>query len=101
MLGDRDYWSKGYGTDAMNTLLGYIFQHTPLTRVYLHTLDWNIRAHKSFQKAGFVPIRHIRRDGHSFLEMETYKEWRQKKMEQVQKESRQAGVSPPSQGERS
>ena len=39
MIGDRAYWSKGYGTDAVDTLLKYIFTQTNMKRVYLHTLD--------------------------------------------------------------
>ena len=52
MIGDRAYWSKGYGTDAVDTLLKYIFTQTNMKRVYLHTLDWNQRAQKSFGKSG-------------------------------------------------
>jgi len=34
LIGDRDYWDKGYGTDAVNTLVNHIFDTTPLQRVY-------------------------------------------------------------------
>ena len=70
MIGDRRYWSKAYGTDAVKTLLRYIFTHTKLKRVYLHTLDWNIRAQKSFAKAGFTPIGPIKKHGLRFVAME-------------------------------
>ena len=96
MLGDRDYWSKGYGSDAVRTLLDYIFVHTPISRVYLHSLDWNIRAHKSFQKAGFVPIKNVRRDSYNFLQMEILKEWwqEQKNKENGKKASEPTRPSP-------
>ena len=90
MLGDRDYWSKGYGSDAVRTLLDYIFNRTSLSRVYLHTLGWNIRAHKSFQKAGFVPVKYVRRDGYNFLHMEILKEWWQKPKSKENGKSQQA-----------
>jgi RimJ/RimL family protein N-acetyltransferase len=39
MIGNRDYWGKGYGLDSVASLLGHIFATTPLSRVYLHTLE--------------------------------------------------------------
>ena len=59
MIGDREYWGKGYGLDAVSTLLEYIFTSTSLSRVYLHTLDWNQRAQKSFGNAGFREVRRV------------------------------------------
>lgn len=76
MIGDRDYWSKGYGRDVVNTLLSYIFTTTPLTRVYLHTLEWNHRARKSFAHSGFHEIKEVRRSGLDFILMEIWRsEW--------------------------
>lgn len=70
MIGDRDYWSRGYGTDALQTLVDYIFRHTNFKRVYLKTLVKNLRAHKSFQKVGFTPKGQMERDGYAFMMME-------------------------------
>ncbi|MBF8267688.1 MAG: acetyltransferase, family [Dehalococcoidia bacterium] len=70
MIGDKEYWSQGYGTDIVNTLVNYIFTNTSLKRVYLHTLTWNLRAQSSFQKCGFVSLRKVRRGGYEFLLME-------------------------------
>ena len=70
MIGDRDYWSKGYGTDSVDSLLAHIFTTTTLTRIYLHTLDWNHRARRSFAKAGFQELREVRRSGMDFILME-------------------------------
>jgi len=76
MIGDRDYWSKGYGTDVIKIALTRIFTATELERVYLHTLTHNFRAQKSFAKAGFVPVREVKRDGYEFVLMEIWrKEW--------------------------
>ncbi len=76
MLGERDYWCKGYGTDAVNTLLDHIFQQTDLNRIYLKTLDWNARAQVSFKKCGFIPCEKFIRDGYNFLQMEmTRPQW--------------------------
>ena len=70
MIGDRDYWGKGYGTDSVASLLGYIFTATSLDRVYLHTLDWNERAQRSFSKTGFREVKRVRRSGQNFIRME-------------------------------
>ena len=76
MIGDRNYWSKGYGTDVVKTAITHIFQTTELNRVYLHTLINNYRAQKSFTKAGFSSIREKTRDGHEFVLMEIRRtEW--------------------------
>ena len=52
LIGDRNYWNKGYGTDAVDTVCKYIFESTDFKRIYLHTLIWNKRAQKSFAKSG-------------------------------------------------
>ncbi len=70
MIGDRDYWGKGYGTDSVASLLGHIFTATSLDRVYLHTLDWNERAQRSFSKTGFREVKRVRRSGQNFIRME-------------------------------
>jgi len=70
MIGDRNYWSKGYGTDVVKTAVAHIFHTTELERVYLHTLTNNYRAQKSFRKAGFIPICEKQRDGYEFVFME-------------------------------
>ena len=73
MIGDRDYWGKGYGTDSVNSLLEHIFINTEITRVYLHTLEWNERARKSFTKSGFKEVKKVRRSGMDFVLMEIWR----------------------------
>lgn len=76
MIGDRKYWSQGYGTDAAKIALKHIFTSTNLERVYLHTLTDNLRAQKSFTRAGFKAVREVKRDGYEFVLMEIWqKEW--------------------------
>jgi len=78
MIGDRAYWSRGYGTDAVDTLLKYIFTETNMKRVYLHTLEWNLRAQKSFGKSGFRQLKRVRKRGLDFIQMEVLRdEWEQ------------------------
>ena len=70
VIGDRDYWSDGYGCDAVTTLLEHLFTDRDLKRVYLHTLEWNMRAQRSFSKSGFEPLKPVRRMAHDFILME-------------------------------
>jgi len=53
-LGDRQYWGNGYGTDAMKTLLRYVFTELNLRRVTLIVFDYNPRAIRSYEKCGFI-----------------------------------------------
>ena len=72
MIGDRDYWGDGYGTDAVIILVSHIFRTmSSINKVFLHTLDWNNRARKAFGKAGFLEVRAVKRDGHNFVLMES------------------------------
>lgn len=74
-IGVREYWGQGYGTDAVRAFLNHLFTETSLRRVYLKTLDWNERARRAFQKAGFVPYATMRRGEHDFVLMEVRREW--------------------------
>jgi RimJ/RimL family protein N-acetyltransferase len=70
MIGNRDYWDKGYGADAINTIVNRVFIKTQLKRIYLMTLDWNTRAQKCFTKCGFIPCGEVKRDSYTLLIME-------------------------------
>ena len=52
-IGARENWGKGYGTDAMNILLRYAFTELNLWRVSLGVFEYNPRAIRSYEKAGF------------------------------------------------
>ena len=73
MIGDKDYWNQGYGTDAVRTALNNILEKTNLERIYLKTLDWNIRAQKCFEKCGFIPQGQLFYGEHSFIIMEIHR----------------------------
>lgn len=74
VIGDKDYWSRGYGYDALVTMLDHLFSNTSMERLYLHTLEWNKRAQRAFQKCGFVPVTQVRRNGLDFILMEIKKD---------------------------
>lgn len=51
---DPDYLGKGYGADAIETLLRWAFQIQNWRRVWLQTLSVNERAIRSYRRLGFV-----------------------------------------------
>jgi len=52
-IGEPEYWSKGYGSDAMRILLRYAFLELNLHRVSLDVFEYNPRAIRSYEKVGF------------------------------------------------
>jgi RimJ/RimL family protein N-acetyltransferase len=52
-IGESAYWGKGYGTDIMNVLLRFAFTEVNLRRVTLNVFEYNPRAIRSYEKAGF------------------------------------------------
>jgi len=52
-IGDKNYWNKGYGTDATRALLRFAFGELGLNRVELEVYDFNPRAMRAYEKAGF------------------------------------------------
>jgi RimJ/RimL family protein N-acetyltransferase len=78
MIGDRDYWNKGYGADTISTLIDYVFSLRKFRRIYLKTLEDNFRAHKCFEKCGLTPCGHREQDGYRFLLMEiSFTKWQE------------------------
>lgn len=53
MIGNKSYWGQGYGTDAVRTLCGFLFDRFRLRRIQLDTWAGNDRAIKSYAKVGF------------------------------------------------
>lgn len=52
-IGEREYWGKGYGTEAMKLVLRFAFAELGLRRVSLNVFDYNPRGVKCYEKAGF------------------------------------------------
>lgn len=57
----QDYWGKGYGQDAVRTLVDYAFEHINMNRVELYVLADDPRAVGAYRKAGFVEEGRLRR----------------------------------------
>ncbi len=54
MIGEKEYWGEGYGTDAITTLLRYAFTRMNLHRVQLRVFEYNERAIRCYKKCGFT-----------------------------------------------
>ena len=55
-IGNKDFWNRGYGTEAMCLLLDYAFNLLNLENVMLQVFDFNSRAIRSYIKCGFKEI---------------------------------------------
>jgi len=53
-IGDRDYWSRGYGREAIGLMLDYAFRLRNFRKVYLITCSNNERALRCYRASGFV-----------------------------------------------
>lgn len=60
-IGERDCWSQGYGTEAVQLATAFAFDELGLHRVSLDVLAANPRGIRAYQKAGFVFEGRIRR----------------------------------------
>ncbi|HTY81651.1 MAG TPA: GNAT family N-acetyltransferase [Dehalococcoidales bacterium] len=73
MIGDGEFRDKGYGLDVVRTMIKYVFENTAFDRIYLKTLDWNLRAQKCFIKSGFKQCGELKRNGYTFMLMEIFR----------------------------
>jgi RimJ/RimL family protein N-acetyltransferase len=52
-IGEKDYWSKGYGTEAARLILKYGFEQLNLHRISSNVFSFNERSLKLHRKVGF------------------------------------------------
>jgi len=53
MIGDRKYWSKGYGSEARLLLLDFAFSERGFNRIWALILENNIASRRMFEKCGY------------------------------------------------
>ncbi len=70
LIGEKAYWERGYGPDAVKTFISYIFETSEINRVILRTLNWNSRAQRCFEKCGFQPFGNLSRGEYNFILMD-------------------------------
>ena len=52
-IGEKSYWSQGYGTEGAKLMIDYGFGTLNLHRIYLRVFAFNERARRSYIKIGF------------------------------------------------
>ena len=52
-IGNKSYWSKGYGTEALKLMMGHGFDQLNLHRIFLIVMSFNTRAIRAYEKVGF------------------------------------------------
>lgn len=56
VIGEKDFWGKGYGREAIRVLLRYAFFELGLHRVELETFAFNSRALRCYEAVGFKRV---------------------------------------------
>ena len=54
MIGEKSYWNKGYGTEAVRLLCRHGFNTLNLNRIFLRVFETNPGAVRVYEKAGFT-----------------------------------------------
>lgn len=54
MIGDKNYWNQGYGTEAVSLLIRHGFNTLNLHRIFLRVFENNGKAIRCYEKAGFI-----------------------------------------------
>lgn len=62
VIGHTKDWGQGYGTDALRTFVRYLFESFDLNRIWLGTYNYNKRAIRAYEKAGFKKEGVLRED---------------------------------------
>jgi len=53
VIGEPDYWDRGFGTEAMRVALRYAFEVLQVHKVSLEVLEYNERAIRTYERLGF------------------------------------------------
>lgn len=71
-IGEKEYWGRGFATDAMRTACRYGFEAMRLHKITLYVATENHAAHHVYRKVGFVEegrLRQVHRLGGQWHDM--------------------------------
>ncbi len=75
---DPNFLCEGYGTQTLKAYLEYVFEHFPIDTMFLRVAVFNLRAQRSYQKAGFVEVERrievFEEQGYKDLILQDYKD---------------------------
>jgi RimJ/RimL family protein N-acetyltransferase len=60
VIGEKDYWSLGYGRETLRLLQEIAFEGMGINRLALRHVDLNERGHRCYMAAGFVEEARLR-----------------------------------------
>ena len=66
---DRDYWGKGYGTEAISLLCEWTLANTGVKEILVKAVKTNARAIRAYEKCGFEVTGEEVIDGHDMVWM--------------------------------
>jgi len=86
VIGAKQHWNKGYGTEALSLILQHCFETLNLNRLYLRVYENNPRAIRAYEKAGLTiegRLRHSHYDKGEYVDVILMSilrsEWQEKK----------------------
>lgn len=59
-IGNKEYWGKGYGVEAIKLILDFGFNILNLHNIYLKVYSYNKQAIRCYKKAGFKEVGRLR-----------------------------------------
>ncbi len=62
LIGEKNYWNKGYGSDAIRSSVNFALSCLNLTSIVLNVYKYNHRAIKVYKRCGFKTIRVQKKD---------------------------------------
>lgn len=65
ILGEKEVWGQGYGTEAINLLMDYAFGYLGFHRIAIGVVGFNERALRFYEKVGFKR-EGVQRDGYYY-----------------------------------
>jgi RimJ/RimL family protein N-acetyltransferase len=60
LIGEKECWGKGYGTETTRLILDYAFNALGLHAVRLHVYSFNERGRRAYERAGFKLVGRLR-----------------------------------------
>lgn len=62
VIGEKDYWDRGFGTDAVKVIVNFAIGELGLSKVWLNVYTYNQRAIKVYENCGFKLLRVLKRN---------------------------------------
>ncbi len=62
VIGEKDYWDKGHGSEAVSMVMVYAADKLKLRRIILNVYEYNKRAIRVYSKCGFKLVKVLEED---------------------------------------